>query len=204
MPETPQTTDIDPRPRQRQRRDHALWSFVATLFLTGIMRIAQAAGITRIDLPLVLGTMMTPDRDRAKVLGTAVHLLNGWLLGGIYVAAFHSLRHASATVGAAVGLVHGLFVLVVALPLLPGGHSRMASDFTGPQPTTALEPPGFMALNYGRSTPLVTLGAHLVYGAILGHFYEVSEGERRRFALPLLRRTPGALNRDLAALARRD
>lgn len=196
----------DPLPLRPSRlwRDHALWSFVATLFLTGIMRLAQAGGITRIDLPLVLGTLMTPDRDRAKVLGTLVHLLNGWLFGGIYVAAFHSLRHASATVGAAVGLVHGLFVLVVALPLLPGGHSRMASEFTGPQPTTALEPPGFMALNYGRSTPLVTLGAHLVYGAILGHFYEVTDLEVRRLPFLRLRKAPTALGRDLAALGGRN
>lgn len=195
---------VDRLPRTRHWRDHALWSFVATLFLTGIMRVAQAGGLTRIDLPLVLGTLMTPDRDRAKVLGTVVHLLNGWLFGGIYVAAFHSLRRSSAAVGAAVGLVHGLFVLVVALPLLPGGHSRMASDFTGPQPTTALEPPGFMALNYGRSTPLVALGAHLVYGAILGHFYEVTGLERRWLRGRRLRNAPAALRQDLVALGSRN
>ena len=104
----------------------------------------------------MIGTMFTPQRDRAKVVGSLVHALNGWLLGSIYVFAFHSLRRSSWLIGGVIGFVHGLFVLVTVLPLLPGVHPRMASDFTGPQPTSGLEPPGFMALNYGRRTPIVT------------------------------------------------
>ena len=49
----------------------------------------------------------------------------------------------------------------------------MASELRGPEPTKALEPPGFLALNYGRRTPLVTLVAHAVYGLILGAFYHL-------------------------------
>jgi len=49
----------------------------------------------------------------------------------------------------------------------------MATDARGPEPTRELEPPGFMALNYGRRTPLVTLLAHVLFGAILGTFYRV-------------------------------
>jgi hypothetical protein len=37
-----------------------------------------------------------------------------------------------------------------------------------------LQPPGFMALNYGRQTPVVTIAAHLLYGAIIGRFYELA------------------------------
>jgi len=151
----------------------------------------------------MLGTLLTPDRDRAKVYGAGVHALNGWMLGAIYVAAFHSLRRASLVIGAIVGLVHGLFVLIVALPLLPGAHSRMASTYTGPHPTNALEPPGFMALNYGRTTPIVTLLAHMVYGAIIGHFYELQPPADRGLARRLTRGGihPGA---DTAALRRAD
>jgi GH15 family glucan-1,4-alpha-glucosidase len=32
------------------------------------------------------------------------------------------------------------------------------------------EPPGFLLLNYGRQTPLVTVLGHIVYGAIVGSF----------------------------------
>jgi hypothetical protein len=50
----------------------------------------------------------------------------------------------------------------------------MASEQRGPEPTRELEPPGFMALNYGRQTPLITILAHLVYGGILGAFYQLA------------------------------
>jgi hypothetical protein len=49
----------------------------------------------------------------------------------------------------------------------------MATDARGPEPTRELEPPGFMAINYGRRTPIVTIGAHLIFGAILGIFYRL-------------------------------
>jgi hypothetical protein len=60
------------------------------------------------------------------------------------------------------------------MPILPGLHPRMASEHRGPEPTARLEPPGFMALNYGSSTPLLTLVAHVFYGAVLGAFYRLT------------------------------
>lgn len=148
-----------------------LWGFAATTILTTILRACQAFSLTRMDLPLMLGLTITRDRDRAKVLGFFLHLLNGWIFSLIYAAFFESLGFATWWVGAAIGLVHALFVLVVGLPVIPGLHPRMASDARGPEPTRELEPPGFMAINYGRSTPLVTIAAHLVFGVILGLFY---------------------------------
>ncbi|HKY68306.1 MAG TPA: hypothetical protein VJM49_18115, partial [Acidimicrobiales bacterium] len=58
--------------------------------------------------------------------------------------------------------------LTVLVPLLPGVHPRMASDRAGPDSTAGLEPPGPFAVNYGLATPLVTIAAHVVYGAVLG------------------------------------
>jgi hypothetical protein len=49
----------------------------------------------------------------------------------------------------------------------------MASRHHGPTPTRQLEPPGFLALNYGWATPATTLLAHVVFGLILGAFYVV-------------------------------
>ncbi|MBF6600518.1 MAG: hypothetical protein IVW36_08415 [Dehalococcoidia bacterium] len=163
--------------KREHERNHVLGSLAATAVLTALLRTAQATGYTRMDMPLMLGTMMTPDRDRAKVAGFFAHMLNGWVFAWAYIAAFHAWRRSGPLLGAAIGLVHGLFVLISVLPLLPGAHPRMASDFTGPQPTTRLEPPGFMALNYGRRTPIVTLAGHVIYGAILGFFYKVQPDE---------------------------
>lgn len=125
------------------------------------------------NIPYMLGTMVTADRDRAKVVGFGLHLLNGWLFASVHAAAFESWGRASWWRGAGIGLVHGLFVLVTGLPSLPAIHPRMASETTGPSPTRHLEPPGFMALNYGARTPVSVLIAHLACGAILGAFYRL-------------------------------
>ncbi len=150
-----------------------LWGFVGTVVLTTLMAGSQALGLTRMNIPFMLGTMVTPDRDRAKLVGFGMHLVNGWLFAAVYAAAFQSWSRATWWLGALVGLVHALFVLVAAMPILPGMHPRMASEQRGPTPTRQLEPPGFLALNYGKRTPLSVVLAHLVYGAILGAFYRV-------------------------------
>jgi hypothetical protein len=43
---------------------------------------------------------------------------------------------------------------------------RLAAAGTAP----LLEPPGFLLLNYGRQTPVVTVLAHVAYGALVGGF----------------------------------
>ena len=154
-------------------RGVSLWGFVATIVLTTLMAGSQSLGLTRMNIPYMLGTMVTPDRDRAKLVGFGVHMLNGWLFACVYAAAFQSLRRATWWLGAAIGLVHGLFVLVAGMVLLPALHPRMASEQQGPTPTKQLEPPGFMALNYGRRTPISVMLAHVVFGGILGAFYRL-------------------------------
>jgi uncharacterized membrane protein YagU involved in acid resistance len=150
-----------------------LWGFAGTTILTTIIRASQALGLTRMDLPLMLGLIVTRNRDRAKTYGFFIHLLNGWIFSLIYAAFFETLNLATWWVGAAIGLIHALFILVVGLPVIPGLHPRMATDARGPEPTRELEPPGFMAINYGRRTPIVTIVAHLIFGAILGIFYRL-------------------------------
>ena len=46
----------------------------------------------------------------------------------------------------------------------------MGTGFTAAGSAPLLEQPGFLLLNYGRQTPVVTLVAHLAYGAIVGGF----------------------------------
>jgi hypothetical protein len=152
-------------------RGVTLWGFVGTVVLTGLLSASQALGLTRMNIPFMLGTMTTPDRDRAKLVGFGMHLINGWLFATVYAAAFQSWRRATWWLGALIGLVHGLFVLVAAMPLLPSLHPRMANEQQGPTPTRQLEPPGAFALNYGKRTPISVLIAHVLYGAILGAFY---------------------------------
>jgi uncharacterized membrane protein YagU involved in acid resistance len=146
---------------------------VATVFLTGLMSASQALGLTRMNLPFMVGTMVTADRERAKLAGFGLHFVNGWLFASIYAAAFQSWGRATWWLGAWIGLVHSLFVLCATMPMLPAMHPRMASEEQGGTPTRQLEPPGFMALHYGRRTPISVILAHLIYGAILGAFYRL-------------------------------
>jgi len=151
-----------------------LWGFVATVVLTTMLSAGQGLGLSRMSIPFIVGTMFTPDRSRAGMIGFLVHFVNGWIFALLYALAFESWHRATWWLGAGIGLVHGLAVLVALMPVLPGFHPRMASEQRGPEPTRELEPPGFMALNYGRQTPLITILAHLVYGGILGAFYQLA------------------------------
>lgn len=148
----------------------ALFGLVATTVLTAVMIAAQMAGLTRLDLPLVLGTLVTPDPDKARVAGFFIHLAagQGFALG--YAAIFALLGQATWWIGALLGLLHVAVALTVILPLLPGVHPRMASSRAGLTTTAALEPPGLLGLNYGIQTPAVAVAAHVVYGAVLGMF----------------------------------
>ena len=148
-----------------------LWGFAATVVLTALTIAAQSLGLTRIDIPFILGTMFTADRDRAKFIGLGVHLINGWIFALVYGFFFENMHRATWWFGASIGVTQGVIVVVAILPLLPGIHPRMVSDFRGPEPTRLLEPPGFLAANYGRMTPVVTIFAHAIYGAIIGAFY---------------------------------
>jgi hypothetical protein len=148
-----------------------LWGFGATVVLTTMLTASQGVGLMRMNLPYLLGTMFTPDRDRAKLLGVGLHLLNGWAFSLLYVAAFHAWGGPSLVRGALVGLAHAGFVLTAGMLTLPALHPRMASETRGPSVTPQLEPPGFLALHYGAPTPVSVLLAHVVFGAILGGFY---------------------------------
>src|SRR5262245_45395173 len=150
-----------------------LCCFVATVVLTAILAGSEGLGMTRMNAPYMLGTLVTPNRDRAKVIGVLIHFVNGWIFSFLYVAAFHSWGMATWWLGAVIGLVHASFVLAVGLPLLPTFHPRMANEQYGPTVVRQLEPPGFLALHYGTRTPISIVVAHLVYGAILGAFYSL-------------------------------
>jgi uncharacterized membrane protein YagU involved in acid resistance len=148
-----------------------VWGFGSTVVLTTILAASQGLGVTRMNLPYLLGTMVTPNRDRAKLLGIAMHLVNGWVFAAVYIAAFHAWGGPAWWKGVLVGAAHSAFVLAVVMPALPGMHPRMASETRGPTVVRGLEPPGFLALNYGARTPVSVILAHLVFGAILGSFY---------------------------------
>lgn len=145
--------------------------FVGTLILTTALRAASELRLTRIDLPFLLGTALTDDRARAKAVGYLLHFVAGFVFALIYHATFSALDRAGPALGALFGLVHALFAgTSLVNVLLPVAHPRMGTTFSDATSTPLLEPPGFMMRNYGPSTPLVSVAAHMAYGAIVGAF----------------------------------
>ncbi len=145
--------------------------FVGTLVLTTILRAASELGLTRMDLPFLLGTALTRDRTRAKALGYGLHFAFGLAFALVYLAIFVAVGAASWWLGALLGVVHALFAgSALVNVLLPLVHPALGTSATAADESPLLEPPGFMLLNYGRPTPLVALAAHAAYGATIGAF----------------------------------
>jgi hypothetical protein len=145
--------------------------FVGTLVLTTALRAANELGLTRVDLPFLLGSAVTEDRGRAKALGYLLHIAAGQIFALMYYAIFVSIDTSGWPLGALFGLLHGV-VSAIALVniLLPVVHPRMGSPLSAADSSPLLEPPGFLMRNYGRGTPIATLLAHTAYGAIVGGF----------------------------------
>lgn len=146
----------------------AIFGPVATVFLTAVLVGAQLGGLTRLDIPLMLGTVFIGDPDRGRFVGFFVHLIAGQFFALFYGLAFVELGRSGWWLGALFGVAHSAVAGAVLVPILATVHPRMATERAGPTTTTTLEPPGLMALNYGWSTPLVAMVAHAGYGAILG------------------------------------
>ena len=70
-----------------------IWGFASTTILTTLMAGSQALGLTRMNIPYMLGTMFTADRDRAKVLGVVLHVINGYVFSFVYVSALEYEYH---------------------------------------------------------------------------------------------------------------
>lgn len=149
----------------------AAGAFVGTLMLTTALRAAGEPRLTRMDLPFLLGTALTANRTRAKAVGYLLHFLNGEIFAFLYYAVFLAIGMTGWWLGALFGLLHGLFAgTALVSVLLPLVHPRMGSPLTSAPQVALLEPPGFLMLNYGPSTPVVTVLAHIGYGAIVGGF----------------------------------
>jgi hypothetical protein len=150
-------------------------AFAGTLVLTTVLRAASELRLTRIDLPFLLGTAFTANRLHAKALGYALHFVAGLVFALGYYAIFAAVHGNGWWFGAGLGVLHAAFAgTALVNVLLPLVHPRMGSSDTAATSVPLLEPPGFLMLNYGPQTPVVTLVAHVAYGALVGGFMQLA------------------------------
>ena len=143
--------------------------FLGTVVMTTLMRAAAELGFTRMDLAFLLGTAVTDNRRKAKVVGYLFHFTLGIAFALLYGGFFAAIGWSSWWLGALIGTLQALFTATVLVNvLLPVVHPRIGTPETGADEIALVEPPGFLMLNYGRSTLLITLVAHIAYGAIVG------------------------------------
>jgi hypothetical protein len=142
---------------------------IGTLAMVTIIKAASELGMSRMDLPLLLGTIVTANRRKARAFGYVFHFLIGIAFAEAYGGFFAIIGRSSWQMGILLGALHAIFISTVLVSvLLPVVHPRMATPDTAANTITLIEPPGFLMLNYGRSTFVVTLVAHIAYGALVG------------------------------------
>ena len=152
---------------------------LGTIAMTTAIRAASELGWTRMDIPFLLGTAVTSRRDRAQAIGYALHFVIGVIFALLYHIAFAATGGAGWVLGAAIGLLHGIFVgTALVSVMLPLVHPRMGTPMSASDSTPLLEPPGFLLLNYGRMTPVVTLVSHVIFGAVVGLVAGLAEANR--------------------------
>jgi len=107
----------------------AIFGLIATSALTAVLIGAQLSGLTRLDLPLMLGTLLMADPDRARVAGFFLHLVNGQGLALGYAAVFAATDEARWWAGArrAPRRAHAATMVTVTVLILAGIVVRVAA-----------------------------------------------------------------------------
>ncbi len=133
--------------------------FLGSLVLFAGLDAAAHARLTRLDVPLLLGSAVSRRRVPARGLGLAAHIATGLVFALVYAWAGVS----GWGEGALAGLVHGVVSTAVIYPALPLAHPRLRGE-------SFVEPPGILLRNYGAAAGPVLAALHVPYGALVGGF----------------------------------
>ncbi len=146
------------------------WAILAGLIGGVVMAVILYMGIImlprqmKMNLFMMLGSMMLPVGAAAFVMGAMIHIGMSLVFGLIHGAVFAvaDIDSAEAAWGLLFGVVHWAIV-GMALGMLPLMHPRIRSG--------EIDAPGFYALGYPPMTAMGFLMLHLVFGVIVGALY---------------------------------
>ncbi len=162
------------------------WAILAGLIGGVVMAVILYMGIImlprqmKMNLFMMLGSMMLPVGVAAFMMGAMIHigmsLVFGLIHGAVFAAA--DIDSAEAAWGLLFGVAHWAIV-GMALGMLPLMHPRMRYEGRrlipqakgNPHSEELLDPPGFFALSYPPMTAMGFLMLHLVFGVIVGALY---------------------------------
>ena len=130
------------------------------------MGIGMIPGQMKMDLFLMLGTMVVRDRSSAYVAGALMHAMMSVSFGLVHVALFTAidLDSSLAAWGVLFGLGHWL-VSSFGLGMVPIMHPLMRSG--------DMQAPGVLAMNYPPMTAMGFFMLHIVFGVLVGALYPV-------------------------------
>ncbi len=149
---------------------------IAGLAATAVMTVALYMGFLmgmRMDMPMMLGTMLLPRGPAAWALGLMMHFMMGAGFFVIYAILFNvlSIEESLVVWGAIFGLVHGT-IAGMAMGMMNVMHPRMETS-AGQAGVGALQAPGFFGLRVSSMAPVAILMLHAIYGAVGGAAYAV-------------------------------
>lgn len=162
------------------------WAILVGLIGGAIMSVILYMGIAmmpqqmKMNLFMMLGSMVFPVGAAAFVMGAMIHAVMSIAFGLIHGAVFAAadIDSAQAAWGLLFGLVHWA-VVGMALGMMPLMHPRIRSEGPrlipqaggGSTSQELLDPPGFYALGYPPMTAMGFLMLHLVFGVVVGALY---------------------------------
>ncbi|AFZ66252.1 hypothetical protein [Deinococcus peraridilitoris] len=126
---------------------------------------AHQSGLSRLSMSRYEGSMVTRRTDglSSRLSGIGAHLLLSMLIALPYAAILERVRSRPPAFGAQLGLVHWLIASLV----LPGLDARNHTVQDGRTPALRR-----FALGYGPGSVMMFLLGHLLYGAVVAHFYQ--------------------------------
>ena len=148
------------------------------------MMIGMLPKQMKMNLLLLLGTMLVPVGAAAYVVGLMIHgmmsVVFGLAHGGVLEAVGVDSVGAGIGVGVLFGLAHAMIVGVM-LGMMPLMHARIRplegkllpamGPFSPAPDEELLDPPGFFGLNYPPLTVMGFFMLHIIYGVIVGAVY---------------------------------
>ncbi len=128
------------------------------------MGIAMMPRQMRMDLFLILGTMMFRKGKMAYMAGAMMHAVMSIVFGLIHVAVFvaFDVEDSLAAWGVLFGIVHWM-VSGMGLGMLPMVHPAIRRG--------EIDVPGAFALSYPPLTAMGFLMLHILFGVLVGAFY---------------------------------